>query len=173
MPTLYVANTTKQAHEFVYRVPEDHQPKKVVIKAGAQVVVHAPNLPLEVVSAIVEQHERYGLMDVAELDRRKPFIGLCYRFDKPINVEKIMQADEHNFDVLEGVSSDARKVAAAAALNKISGDYSGGAQVDSVEFEVVAQNGRHEPGLNELVIASRGAPGGEAPRGRGRPRKVA
>lgn len=173
MPTLYVANTTKQAHEFVYRLPEDHQAKKVMIKAGSQQVIHAPGIPLDVASAIVAQHERYGLTDVAEIDRRKPFIGLCYRFDKPINVEKIMQADEHNFDVLEGVSLDARKTAAAAALNKIGGEYSGGAQVESVEFEVVAQNGRHESGLNEIVVASRGTPSENAPRPRGRPRKAA
>jgi hypothetical protein len=74
--------------------------------------------------------------------------------------------------VLDNASLDARKVAAAASLNKIVQEYSGGAQIDSVELEVVALNGRHEAGLNEQVIATHRAPGSEAPRGRGRPRKA-
>lgn len=171
MPTLYIANASKQRHDFIYRIPEESAPRRQQIPAGGQIVVYQPNASMEVLSVIVDQHLRYGLMDVAEIDRRKPFIGLCYRFDKPINVEKIMQADEHNSDVLDEQSLDARKLSAAALHGAITEATGGAANIESLELEVVQQNGAGQPGLNERVIVSRPE---EPPRpSRGRPRKAA
>lgn len=170
MPTLYVANASKQKHDFIYRVPEETSVRRQQIPAGGQIAVYQPNAPIEVLRAIVDQHLKYGLMDVAEIDRRKPFIGICYRFDKPINVEKIMQADEHNSDVLQELSQENRKLSAAALHSAITQATGNAVKVESLELEVVEQNGPTEPGLNERVIVSREE--GEPPR-RGRPRKAA
>ena len=170
MPTLYVANCSKQKHDFIYRIPEETSIRRQQIAPGAQIVVYQPNASLEVVKAIVDQHSMYGLIDVAEIDRRKPFVGLCFRFDKPIVVEKIMQADEHNSGVLERESQEARKLSAAALHNAIERATEGAVRVENLELEVVQQNGSTEPGLNETVSITR--EGGEPPR-RGRTRKTA
>jgi hypothetical protein len=170
MPTLYIANASKQRHDLIYRIPEESAPRRQQIPAGGQIVVYQPNASMEVLSVVVEQHLKYGLMDVAEIDRRKPFIGLCYRFDKPIDVEKIMQADEHNSDVLDEQSLDARKLSAAALHGAITEATGGAASIESLELEVVQQNGPGQPGLNERVIVSRSE---EPPRPRGRTRKAA
>lgn len=171
MPTLYVANASKQKHDFIYRIPEETSVRRQQIAPGAQIVVYQPNATLEVVKAIVDQHAIYGLVDVAEIDRRKPFVGLCYRFDKPINVEKIMQADEHNSGVLERESQEARKLSAAALHNAIERATEGAVRIENLELEVVQQNGNSEPGLNETVSVTRDA--SEQPPRRGRPRKAA
>jgi len=171
MPTLYVANCSKQKHDFIYRIPEETSIRRQQIAPGSQIVVYQPNSALEIVKAIVDQHAIYGLVDVADIDRRKPFVGLCYRFDKPINVEKIMQADEHNSGVLERESQEARKLSAAALHNAIERATEGAVRVENLELEVVQQNGSTEPGLNETVSVTREGTG-EPPR-RGRPRKAA
>lgn len=172
MPTLHIANCTKQKHDFIYRVPEERSTRKQQIQPGSQIVVYQAGAPLEILTSIVEQHLPYGLVDVTEIDRRKPFVGMCFSWDKPIRVEKIMYADEHNAGVLNEQSLEARKLSAAALHNAIESVTQGTARLESLELEVVEQNGHHEAGLNENVIVSRaGQP--EAPRGRGRPRKAA
>jgi hypothetical protein len=155
MPTLYVANASKQKHDFIYRIPEETSVRRQQIPPGGQIVVYQPNTPADVLKVIIDQHTRYGLMDIAEIDRRKPFVGICYRLDKPIQVEKIMQADEHNAGVLQEASQEARKLSAAALHNAIDRATEGAAKLESLELEIVEQNGRSEPGLNETVIVSR------------------
>ena len=110
MATLYVANASKQKHDFIYRVAEETSVRRQQIPPGGQITVYQSGAAQHVLAAIVEQHARYGLVDVADIDRRKPFVGLCYSFDKPIKVDKIMQADEHNSYVLQEQSQEARKV---------------------------------------------------------------
>jgi hypothetical protein len=170
MPTLYIANTSKQKHDFIYRIPEETSIRRQQIQPGSQIVVYQPGASLDVLRAIVDQHSVYGLIDVAEIDRRKPFVGICFRFDKAINVEKIMQADEHNSDVLTRESQETRKLSAAALHSAIERATEGQVRIDNLQLEVVQQNGNSEPGLNETVTVSREE--NPAPRGRGRPRKV-
>jgi hypothetical protein len=174
MPTLYVANASKQKHDFIYRIPEETSIRRQQIPAGGQITVYQPNASLEIVRAIVDQHLKYGLVDVADIDRRKPFVGICFSLDKPIKVDKIMQADEHNAGVLQEASLEARKLSAAALHNSINQATSGAVQIESLELEVVEQNGPTEPGLNERVMVTREAGDSPSPiRGRGRPRKAA
>jgi hypothetical protein len=171
MPTLYVANASKQKHDFIYRIPEETSIRRQQIPAGGQITVYQPNTSIEILRAIVDQHLKYGLVDVADIDRRKPFVGVCFSFDKPIKVDKIMQADEHNAGVLQQASLEARKLSAAALHNSINQATGGAAQVESLELEVVEQNGPTEPGLNERVTVTRD--GNEAPPPRRRTRKAA
>ncbi|MEJ0017529.1 MAG: hypothetical protein WDN25_13380 [Acetobacteraceae bacterium] len=155
--TLYVANCSKQRVDFAYRVPEEiGAPRRQQIERGAQIMVFKRDLGLPAAKAIIAQHERYGIVPLDEIDRCKPFIGLCYSFDKPIPVDAIMRADEHNTGALEIASAESR-VATAAALHQMLERSVEGAptQLDSVEIEVVVQNGPHEPGLNEAVTVTR------------------
>jgi hypothetical protein len=151
MPTLYVANASKQRHDFIYRIPEETSVRRQQIAPGGQITVYQPNAQPEVIRSIIDQHVRYGLVDVSEIDRRKPFVGVCYSIDKPIKVEKIMYADEHNSTVLTKASEEARQLSAAALHTALEQATEGAAKVESLELEIVQQNGRDEPGLNEIV----------------------
>jgi hypothetical protein len=173
MPTLYVANASKQKHDFIYRIPEETSIRRQQIPAGGQIVVYQPNSSAETLKVIIDQHSKYGLIDISEIDRRKPFVGICYRFDKPIQVDKIMQADEHNAGVLQEASLEARKLSAAALHNAIDRATEGAAKLESLELEVVEQNGPTEPGLNERVMVTRQGDNTPSPSRRGRSRKAA
>ena len=153
MSTLYVANCSKQRHDFTYRVPEETGLRRQQIAPGSQIIVYQPNAAPEILRTIIDQHLRYGLVDVTEIDRRKPFVGLCFSFDKPIKVDRIMQADEHNAGVLDEASQEARKLSAAALHTAIE-QATEGAKLQSLEVEIVEQNGKNEPGLNEIVEAN-------------------
>lgn len=102
MPELYIANCTNQVNLFQYRMPEERMPRQMQIEPGSQAKIPhfrggAPTV--EEVKLIVEQHEVYGLVKVDEIDRTKPYVGLCYS-NKEIPVDTIMKAHEHNHDVL-------------------------------------------------------------------------
>lgn len=173
MPTLYVANASKQRHDFIYRIPEEVGVRRQAIDPGSQIVVYQPNAGAPTIKAIIDQHRNYGLTDVAEIDRRRPFVGLCYQLDKPIKVEKIMYADEHNSEVLTGLSQEARQAAAAALHGSISKEVEkatgGVGRLEALEVELVEQNGSDEPGLNEVMSVSQDQQPRQAKRGR--PRK--
>lgn len=155
MPTLYIANCSKQRHDFVYRIAEETAARRQQIPPGGQITIYQPNAPLEILRSIVDQHAKYGLIDVAEIDRRKPFVGVCFSLDKPIKVEKIMYADEHNADVLADVSVEARKLSAAALHDSIDKATEGAGRLEGIEIEVIEQNNPGVAGLNETVEVSR------------------
>ena len=155
MPDLYVANCSKQRLDFIYRVPEKEGTRRQMIPPGGQERIYQAGMQPEVLDAIVSQHERYGMVRASEIDRRKPFVGLCYEIDKPIRVEKIMYADEHNAGVLTEISAEARKLSAAALHDAIERGAGQSAQLNSVGFEIVEQNGKTEPGMNEIVSVTR------------------
>lgn len=155
MPTLYVANASKQNHDFIYRLPEETSFRRQQIPRGGQIVIYQANINADIVSIILDQHLRYGLVDSSKIDSTKPFVGLCYSIDKPINVNKIMYADEHNAGVLQNQSEEARKLSAAAIHDAINASTDGAVRVERLDFEVVEQNKPSEPGLNEIVSVSR------------------
>ena len=174
MPTLYVANCSKQRHDFTYRVPEEVAVRRQQIMPGSQTAIYQPNVPMEIIRAIIDQHARYGLVDVNEIDRRKAFTGLCYSLDKPIKVEKFMYVDETNSSALQDASLEARKVSAAALHDILEKVTEGKGKLESLEFEVVEQNKDNEAGINEILSVSRdNSATPTPPRGRGRPRKAA
>lgn len=147
---LYIANCTLQHHDFLYRVPgeEDRRTHMQKIEAGGQIVVYRDET-YEVLQGIVDQHLRYGLIDASKIDQTKPFIGLCYSFDKPIPVEKFMYANDHNMGVLEEFGREVRAVQ-TAATGKALEDIVGPQALTSFETQVIEQNNL-DTGLNEGV----------------------
>lgn len=121
MSTLYIANLTAQPHEFQYRVPADEgrtltrrvQTQKLA--PGMQQMIHMET-SLAVLEAIVDQHRKYGMVPASEAVRTKNFIGLAFQFDKPINLDQLEYAKDHNQNVLaeEGLARQ-EEVAIAAA----------------------------------------------------------
>ena len=110
---LYIANCTKQVHDFIYRVPEATGPRMQPIREGAQIQISGELLP-DVVDSIVNHARTYGMIHIDEIDRAKPFSGLCYSVDKPISAAKIQKLMIHNQDVLEERAEDTLKATALA-----------------------------------------------------------
>lgn len=110
---LFIANCTKQVQTFIYRKLETASPIPQQIEIGGQVVISGDLSPKDV-DYIINQHRKYGLVSVSEIDRTKPFIGLCYSIDKPVAVDKLKIALLHNDDVLVKRGEELRKEAAVA-----------------------------------------------------------
>ncbi len=169
MPKLYIANTTKQHHQFVYRIPEDgrNTPTMQEIPVGQCVQIYRDDTS-SVLEAIIEQHTRYGLVPVNEIDRTKDFIGLAYQFDQPIDVEKIIRALTHNDQVLKQLGDAQRKDVAVAISQGIEqGAREAGANAGAVEVTVeeVDRQDSTSTSLNETIEVVR--EGGRQRRTRG------
>ena len=95
MGKMYVANCTSQVQDFQYRLPESGKVFKQTIPIGQQIQVSG-DLNVLHIQAIIEQHAKYSMVAVHEIDRTKPFIGLCYNLDKPVDMEKVRRALVHN-----------------------------------------------------------------------------
>jgi|ERR1700731_1687033 len=149
MSILYVGCSAKQHHDFLFRTREE--PNKVRmqrIEMGTQVAIHKDDTESSLMY-IVNQHQKYGLIPMSEIDRTKPFIGLVYSIDKPIPMEKIMYASEHNDGVLEEQGRDVRRIQAASLFSGINGR--GDVQLNNLELETVEQNKETDRGLNEVI----------------------
>lgn len=140
MPKLFIANCTKQVLDFHYRIPEFPQVYQVIIKPGSQQRIHKDDLSVDTIDYIINQHVMYGLVPSNEIDRTKPFIGLCYSVDKEIRAESIMKALKHNAHVLE-VNGYEQRVESAAAISSALDTQAeeNGMAVDGVSVEVIEQ----------------------------------
>jgi hypothetical protein len=118
MATLYVANCTRQPHDFLYRVPgEDLALLRRVqiqrLEPGQQQRIHS-ECALPILEAIVAQHRKYGLIPVAEVPNARDYVGLCYSFDRPVDFERLQYAVDHNEGVLQERGVQQREEAAIA-----------------------------------------------------------
>lgn len=138
MTKLFIANCTKQIHDFLYLVPETKRLMMTRIGIGEQAAIYQ-DTQIEVLEGIVAQHQRYGLVPVNEINRTRAFIGLCYQFDKPIDMEKVVLAINHNDEVLIERGATYRKEAAVSFNNMIERDIADGApgRLKEVEVEVI------------------------------------
>ena len=139
---LYVANATKQVHEFWYTIPGTSGPRMQPIRPGGQIPVSG-NLQPEEIDAVIKHHERYGLVEAAGIDRIKVFAGLCYSIDKPVPAAKIEKLFVHNQEVLERRAEE-KLVAAALANNSI---------LESKVEQAASDAGRPLPSLGDLEIS--------------------
>lgn len=105
---LYIANCTKHELDFQYRVPETGKLQQQHIPVGRQIMVHKDAAKHELES-IITQHEAYGLVPARDVKRAQAFVGMCYSFDEPVNMELVMVAHEHNDDMLEKQGNEIRK----------------------------------------------------------------
>lgn len=158
---LYVANTTKQNHEFWYRVPESQKVTMQRIPAGGQELIYK-DASAHDLEKIIEDHAAYGLIPVSEIDRTKAFIGMCYQLDTPVEVEKIMVAAAHNDTVLDKVSLESRKAAAASIETSIREVEGSG--LNAFETQVVEQTrpGDERETMDETIEVVQ--PGARGPR---------
>jgi hypothetical protein len=158
MATLYIANCMSQTYDFIYRVPgEDMQTLRklntVTLPPGTQARIHV-EASLSVLDAIVEQHRHYGLVPVDEIVRTKAFVGICYSFDKPVPIDQLQYAVDHNAGVLFDRGVEQREAAAMVvdqALEATIGARTG-QPLRAVEIEVAEDS--DAPKLNSAIRVS-------------------
>jgi len=114
MPQLIVANCTKQTHDFVYRDPESKQVRKTMIPPGGQAYVYKHDDYNIMLDKVIKPAMGYGMVPVSEIYETHGFIGLCFSIDTPIQVDKIMETDQHNEDVQNTMADEIRKQTAVA-----------------------------------------------------------
>ncbi len=134
---MYIANCSMQHQDFQYRVLGQNALRIQRIEMGGQIPLSG-DLQSEDIDYIVEQHERYGLISVTEIDRTKGFFGLCYSVDKPVDVNKLRYSLEHNNKVLVERGVELRKQAAIATNNLIEDSVIGNT-LKNLEMSVVEE----------------------------------
>ena len=165
---LIIANCTQQNHDFLYRTIEHPAVRSRPIAIGGQIEISG-NLNSEDVDYIIGQHTIYGMVRVDEIDRTKPYIGLCYSIDKPIPVEKLRIALAHNSAVLTERGRQIRKEAAVVAAGGMDEDDNTG--LKAMELSVVEERkDGGTPEVNEGVRVSRYEPETQQPAPRQRRR---
>lgn len=172
MTDLYIANCTKQPHDFLYRVPENHKIVSRLIEPGTQIRISDTEMRLD---AIIAQHLRYGLIPVKELKNGAGFSGMLYSKDKPIDVSAIRAGIESRDTAIETQSFEMRQAAAVAVdenLSKIG--QQGGPKLNSFEMEVVEQPkgpADRDPKFRQTIAVKK--EGQPDPKPRSRSRKAA
>ena len=117
MTKLFVANTSQQKCEFIFRLPESRTTSPpLTINPGTQAQIYQDTTS-DVIDHIVEQHRRYGMKHVNEIG--KGFAGLVYAIDAPVRLDDIFLAEEANIAALENLGSEVRQAQAAALSQKM------------------------------------------------------
>ncbi len=150
MPKLYIANTSKQHHLLLVRLPEESKVISQDIRAGQQVVVGNRNLTQADVDYVVSKQTRYGLKPVAELHRNHAFVGLLYSVDKPVQLDHIYSTFEQNDDALNEKASTRREHEAASIASRIQETMASmGVDVPRAEVTVVEDTRGQSPRIAE------------------------
>lgn len=151
MPTLFVANTTKQNHIFYYRDPDDlKRLRSMIIPMGGQMPI-VRGVPMEYIHKIIEQHARYGLISAGEA-RREPgeFIGLCYSIDDPVTKPDLEAAFAHNDVILKERSEELLEESANAVAGQIETAIGRPAKMVTVEMVEEADDPKLAKGFEVL-----------------------
>lgn len=148
---LYVANCTPQPHDFIYRLPEAKGTQRIAIPAGGQMMVLNNDATPAAIRSVIEHHKIFGMVDAADIDLSKKFVGLCYSTTVPVKMPKIQAAFERNETALTALGTQQRETATAGISNlmKESGPLSG------LEIEVEEVVPRGEKGFKQTLEVSR------------------
>jgi hypothetical protein len=160
---LFLANTTKQHHQFYYRPPDWLQPKTVDIPAGTQMQIGG-DMSSDQISFILKQHAPYGLTAAKDLQRTAGYIGLVYSVDTPVKLEEFLSTFERNDHEINANAVEKRETAAAAIADGTSAAL--GIPVQRVEVELVEESAKG--GVTTIAEGHEVVAEGVAPRHPGR-----
>jgi len=155
---VFLANTTRQVQDFVWRSIEGRVPHRMQVDVGQQVQLPG-EWSTQDIAYLDSQHRRYGVIPVDEIDRTKDFVGLCYSVDKPISVEKIRRALTTNQQVLEERGRELRKRAAVAVANQVTANHP---DAGLTALEMTIQEERKDGGTPEVNEGIRVPTAGQA-----------
>jgi hypothetical protein len=111
---LFIANCSRQAHTFNYKLPEKTQSFGVTVPAGGQHVIDNQS---DVIHHIIRQHEPYGFQRCDRVD--KDFSGICYAIDKPVTVGRIEENAEQKTENLDDMSQKILEANAVSLKNAV------------------------------------------------------
>ncbi len=153
---VYVANCTQQVQDFAYRVLGQNGIRRQTIEIGRQVLLSGSDWGTPEIEHLVKQHARYGMVALGDVDRTKPFVGLCYSIDKPVPVEKLRRALAHNKEVLQERGKVLRQET-AVAMNSIleEGEAGGPKELEVSVEELPMKDGSKDQEVNDTVLVSR------------------
>lgn len=150
---LYVANCSRQAHTFNYKLPEKTQQFGVTIRAGEQHMIENQS---EVIAHIIKQHEPYGFQACNKVDKK--FSGICYSINKVVTLGAIEDGAEQKTENLENLSQEILEATAVSINNTINNEVikTGETPIDDgVQVEIVGEpvNGDQDnaPSLKKTV----------------------
>lgn len=153
---LFVANTSKHNQELHYWVLGAPRAYSETVPVGQQIeLCKGKPLTNDDFNHIIQQLERYGAVSVKSLGKHKKYAGVCYQFDKPIDIDAIYEGIQHNDNAIAEESLENRK-AVAAAMNHNLNEVSRG-HVSEVELTIEEQTkpGSDEPTKIETISAVR------------------
>jgi hypothetical protein len=164
---LYIANCSKQDHQFTYGLLENPRPFMQRIRSGAQIVIDGQP---EEIEHILKQHAAYGLQEAKHV--KKGFSGIAYQMDKPISVSNIEQGIGQRDQEMIDRALEVRKITAAAADQAISqkAQEMGLKQRSGIEIEITEEKRNAADSDVKFEQTIEVVREGTAPR-RGRPRK--
>lgn len=151
---IFIANITKQAHDFIYRRREINRLVTRPISAGGQIMIDTDK---DEIDFIIQQSQPYGMVHHKDIRNGKNFNGLAYNFDKPLNIDAIKAGIQHNDEVMEAVALEARQNAAVATDSSLQDiARNGGSKVSGFEVEVteVKRQGDNSAAFHQTVAVS-------------------
>ncbi|EOC9629720.1 hypothetical protein [Enterobacter ludwigii] len=105
---LFIANCSRQTHNFTYKLPERTQQYGQPLRAGEQIIIENN---ADVIHHIIDQHKPYGFLPADKMN--KTFSGICYSIDKEIDFSRFKDGADQKTENLENLSKD---ILAASAL---------------------------------------------------------
>lgn len=166
---LWVANTSKQQHKFLFREHESGKVVPVQIPIGQQRQIGG-DMTDTAVESIIAHHGIYGMRRAKEIRNYRGYVGLAYSIDEPVDLRTFYEREEANTEALNKASQELREETAAAIANQTSETL--GTEVKRAEIEVVEKtegtprvaSGVEVVGNGE--VSKHGAPHAERSRGR-------
>lgn len=119
MPRLFICNTSKQHHDFTYKLPHENTFRMESIRSGSQIRL-AMDMTADVIAEIIHQHTPYGLKDANKLSSVKEYVGLCYSIDKPVPLDNLLYLFETNGPKLNERAQVKREEVAVATAEQLS-----------------------------------------------------
>jgi hypothetical protein len=118
MTKMYVANCSRQEHDFYYNLPESPRSYIQHISQGGQIPIGMELNPAQV-EAIILQHEKYGFMPWDRVHTSKQYCRLIYSLDRSVPLSAIHEMIGRNDSALGEIGREARKQAAVALNNQL------------------------------------------------------
>lgn len=155
MPSLFVANVTRQLHIFAYRHPKIGAGKlqEDEIRGGTQIrIEHAD---LDVLESIVDCYRKHGLREAGEASRVPDFSGLCFQFEKPIS-EKWLRDALKRRELTEDQRSQRMREVSAVAIDDAMQDAARqvGLPAPAVEMKTEEQPEKNAERSNDPVAVT-------------------
>src|SRR5690606_11425059 len=98
---LYIANCSRQTHNFIYKLPERTQQYGQPVRAGEQICIEHN---ADVIHHIIDQHAPYGFLYTNKLT--KTFSGICDSIDKDVDFSRFKDGADQKTENLEQLSND-------------------------------------------------------------------